>query len=244
MDKRNTMLHNISEKQATEYLIERSKNVTQKTLDRDRQSIQIIFGRRLQRIKSEKEATLSKQSRAYRPDQIKSIIQQQNSRNGLATAISYSAGLRAHELLTIRPVSEQESSSHRQWSNERFTGRNGVTYTVVGKGGLIREIQLPQSLSDRLEERRLTEPKSIIDRGIYYEQVYEISGGKTWSTNFNEKSVEVLEWSNGAHGLRHSYAQERVNEVQERGKTYSKTLEIVSQELGHFRPEITEVYLR
>ena len=48
----------------------------------------------------------------------------------------------------------------------------------------------------------------------------------------------------GAHGVRHSYAQERMSELQKSGMTRDSALEIVSQELGHFRPEITEVYLR
>ncbi|MDF5425801.1 site-specific integrase, partial [Vibrio parahaemolyticus] len=50
-------------------------------------------------------------------------------------------------------------------------------------------------------------------------------------------------WSTGAHGLRHSYAQERMSELQ-KNMTYEKALEVVSQEMGHFRPDITEVYLR
>ena len=33
-------------------------------------------------------------------------------------------------------------------------------------------------------------------------------------------------------------------ELQNQGLTRDRALETVSQELGHFRPEITEVYLR
>lgn len=50
--------------------------------------------------------------------------------------------------------------------------------------------------------------------------------------------------STGAHGLRHSYAQERMTELQNRGLSRDAALETVSQEMGHFRPEITETYLR
>ena len=35
-----------------------------------------------------------------------------------------------------------------------------------------------------------------------------------------------------------------MTELQNRGLTREQALETVSQELGHFRPEITEVYLR
>ena len=46
-----------------------------------------------------------------------------------------------------------------------------------------------------------------------------------------------------AHGGRHAYAQERMAELQ-RGLTRWDALETVSQELGHFRPEITGTYLK
>ena len=71
-----------------------------------------------------------------------------------------------------------------------------------------------------------------------------ISGGKNWSNSFSAASKRVLGWSFGAHGVRHSYAQNRMDELQQRGFLYPVALEIVSQALGHFRPDITEVYLR
>ena len=56
-------------------------------------------------------------------------------------------------------------------------------------------------------------------------------------------SERVLGWSTGAHGLRHSYAQERMAELQA-SLSRDAALTTVSQEMGHFRPEITETYLR
>ena len=60
----------------------------------------------------------------------------------------------------------------------------------------------------------------------------------------NTAAKRVLGWSEGAHGLRHSYAQERLRELQRQGLRWEYALETVSQEMGHFRPQITEVYLR
>lgn len=79
--------------------------------------------------------------------------------------IAYHAGLRAHELLTLMPACERQASGHRQWSADRFTGREGARYTVEGKGGLAREVMLPNRLADALEARRLDEPLQVIDRG-------------------------------------------------------------------------------
>ena len=99
-------------------------------------------------------------------------------------------------------------------------------------------------LSARLEERRLDTAKTVYDRGIGYKTHYDIGGGKQWSDSFGKASERELGWSNGAHGLRHAFAQERMNTLQSMGYEYQQALEVVSQEMGHFRPEITEVYLR
>lgn len=56
-------------------------------------------------------------------------------------------------------------------------------------------------------------------------------------------SERALGYSNGAHGLRHSYAQDRYEQLANHFPR-EEVMRIISQELGHFRPEITEVYLR
>ena len=65
-----------------------------------------------------------------------------------------------------------------------------------------------------------------------------------WSKAFGAASARALGWSHGAHGLRHSYAQERMAELQASGFDYAAAREIVSQELGHFRGDVVEVHLR
>src|SRR5690554_7395734 len=90
-------------------------------------------------------------------------------------------------------------------------------YTVHGKGGLVREVRIPNHLAERLEERRLETPERVTDRGIHYETRYDIAGGKNWSNSFSAASERTLGFSNGAHGLRHSYAQERMSELAEKG---------------------------
>lgn len=115
---------------------------------------------------------------------------------------------------------------------------------VEGKGGLCREVAIDKELAAKLEERRFETPQQVYDRGIGYQQQYDIGGGKNWSDSFSKASDRELGWSNGAHGVRHEYAQERMNTLQGAGYEYKEALEVVSQEMGHFRPDITEVYLR
>jgi integrase len=236
-------LRSFNREKAIRYLKERSENIGQKTLNQERQAIQKYLKLTLPAIKSE--LTQIQKSRSYTQQQIHLIIQAQTPRNQLATQIASAAGLRAHELLTLRRKKEQAASTHRTWSSDRFTGRSGEIYTVIGKGGLIREVLIPSSLATELESKKLATPKVIKDRDIRYTQYYDINGGKNWSNSFSNASQRALQRSNGAHGLRHSYAQDRMEELQSRGFIYETALGIVSQEMGHFRPHITEAaYLR
>jgi integrase len=235
-------IHTIDATLAVQYLNLRGQSVQQKTLDQERQALQLLLQCALPVIKSELSQTLV--SRAYTSSQVLLIQQAQTSKYQLATQIALDTGLRAHELLTLRPANEQPASKHRTWSTQRFLGKSGHRYSVVGKGGLIREVLLSYPLAHQLEQQRLSTPNIITDRGIHYAQHYAIGGGKAWSNSFSAASQRVLGWTHGAHGLRHTYAQSRMQALQQQGFLYAAALAIVSQEMGHFRPEITEVYLK
>ena len=235
-------LPSATDQEARQYLAERSHQVGQKTLDLDRQAIQMHLGLRLEVVRSDRESALS--TRSYTPAQVARIASAQSEANGLATRLAYHAGLRAHELLTLRPAGERSASGHRQWSADRFAGREGVRYTVVGKGGLVREVLLTRELAEAVEARRLEEPRLVVDRGVQYVQCYTIGGGRSWSQSFSSASRRELGFSNGGHGLRHSYVQERMDELQRRGLAYEQARATVAQEVGHFAGETTEAYLR
>ena len=245
----NKGLEKLTPEEARTYLEERSFHVRQKTLDQERQALQILpLVGKLERIKSDPElkpTRLATEGRAYTPEQVEVIALAQTPRNALATRIAYTSGVRANELLTLRPASERPASEHREWSPDRFDGRGDVRlYTVDGKGGLKREVALPLHLADQLENCRLKKPERVTDRGVHCTQHYDLGGGQAWSQSFSAASKMELGWSTGAHGLRHSYAQDRVDELQGSGYGHASALETVSQEMGHFRPDITRVYLR
>lgn len=242
-------LRDLTPQQANQYLAERAHEIGQKTLDMERQALQAMMRHVTHKldekgvldtsIKAEKQHL---ESRAYTAEQINLVAKHQTEPNALATEIAHTAGLRAHELYTIQRA-EERSPSDRPAREEKFSGRTGERYTVEGKGGLVREVLIPSDLAERLEQRRLSEPVQINDRGIYYQSHYSINGGNRWSSSFSTASNRALNWSAGAHGARHSYAQERMSELQKE-LSYRDALEVVSQEMGHFRPEITETYLR
>ena len=246
-------LRDLDHDRAISYLEQRAEEVGQKSLDIERQAIQSMFrhvtGRlsksvTLRVVKSEHEQILS--SRAYTLEQTHAIANNQKEQNSLATQIAYSAGLRAKELITLLPIEERPADTRRNKEslNEKFMGRTGQRYSVIGKGGLVREVMIPENLLQRLEDRRLEQPREVIDRNVIYQQHYNVQAGRNWSQSFSRSSQQVLGWSNGAHGLRHSYAQDRMDELRSKGLIREYALEVVSQELGHFRPDITEIYLR
>jgi len=210
-------INSIDRARAIAYLTDRAKQVTQKTLDRDRQALQILPGLTdLPRIKSAvRTSGHGDMGRAYTPEQIAMVAAAQEGPNRLATEIASAAGLRAHELFTLRPLHERPASSHRTWSADRFVGMRNVTrYTVVGKGGLVREVAIPAALVERLEEMRLPAPHQVTDRSVHYETRYDLRGGHAWSQSYSDAAKRVLGWSTGAHGIRHTYAQIRLRTIQ------------------------------
>ncbi len=232
------------------YLEHRSHEVGQKTLDMERQALQAMARYVTHAIEEKETLPVTKSDheqaltgRAYTTEQVAMVANAQTDKHSLSTEIAYAAGLRASELHNLLPVAER-GADERPALESKFEGRDGERYTVIGKGGLVREITLPRDLAERLEERRLDTPVQITDRGVHYQQNYAIGAGQPWSNSFSRASNRVLEWSAGAHGVRHSYAQERMDELQNAGNSEAIAKETVSQELGHFRADITDTYLR
>lgn len=249
-DRYNVQLYRVSTEQVHTYLQERSIDIGQKQLNNEHRALQMYLRNErkdsnisIERVRSE--VPVIEKARAYTDGQVQLVCSRQTDRLALSTRVADTAGLRAAELYTIRRLNERAPSSHRSWSRDTYRGREDwQRYTVVGKGGLVREVRLPAALSQELEATRLAESKMVTDRGIRIEARYDVIGGKSFSNLFSRSAKKAMGWSEGAHGLRHSYAQRRMAELQISANSQQHALGIVSQELGHFRPEITEVYLR
>jgi len=175
----------------TQYLTQRGSEVGQKTLDMERQALQSM-ARHISKaigpkgtlpvIKSIHEQRLT--GRAYTTVQVAMIAAAQTEKNSISTAIAYAAGLRANELHTLLPTNERPADD-RPALVTKFEGREGARYTVVGKGGLVREISLPHDVAQRLEMHRRREPLPVTDRGVHYRQHYAIGAGQRWSNSFS-----------------------------------------------------------
>ncbi|MDF4667320.1 tyrosine-type recombinase/integrase, partial [Vibrio parahaemolyticus] len=231
-------LREMTPEKANTYLELRAQECSQKTIDMDRQALQAMMQHvthelketdKLDVIKSSVETVES--SRSYTPEQVNAIIQHQTEHHALSTQLCYESGLRAHELHTLRPSGEVNPSP-RDVHQDKFSHlpNDSKTYTVEGKGGLIREVQIPNHLAEKLEERRLDTPQQISDRGVNYESHYNIAGGHKFSDAFSKASSRALGFSNGAHGLRHSYAQNRYEQLANHFERID-VMTIISQEL-------------
>lgn len=229
--------------EATEFLYEQADYLQQRQLDCCRQALQIVFQIDLPHVESTRITLL--RSRAYDPIDLLKISRHQTDLNALATAICLCAGLRAHELLTLRRSDELSRSSHRQWREDLFAATDPhQLYSVVGKGGLVRHTALPLGLAEILYSRRLLTPRTVRDRDVNIVQYYDVGGGQAFCQSFGSASKRALGFSHGAHGLRHTYAQTRFLRMKQQNIPLQDILMILSQELGHFRPDITLVYLR
>ncbi|MDF5517431.1 site-specific integrase, partial [Vibrio parahaemolyticus] len=214
-------LRELTPEQAKNYIELRAHECKQSTIDMDRQAIQTMMQHVTHKLEPNqtlyppKELPTSKKetienSRSYTPEQVNAIIQHQTEQHALSTQLCHESGLRAHELLSLRPSGEVNPSPRDVHPNKfAHLPNESKTYTVNGKGGLIREVQIPNHLAEKLEERRLDTPQQLSDRGVNYESHYNIAGGHKFSDAFSKASSRALGYSNGAHGLRHSYAQNR-----------------------------------
>jgi len=246
-------LRSVNREQVENFLRERAGEVGQKQLDQERQAAQawlscrdgenVKFPRSEHKTQLDESRNLAQQSRVYEPQQLDRIQDRLTEQNSLALQVMRETGIRAHEVGTLGRHDEQPANE-REWRNDRFVGKDGVTYTVKGKGGLTREIKLSQETAQKLEQARKSEPDTVKDRGINYQSRYNIGTGQALSQAFTRASVKEVGWCAGMHSIRHVYAQGRMDKLQERGYTYQEAKEVVSQEVGHFRPETTEAYLR
>lgn len=236
-------LDSLTKDQAQAYLEQRvAHGIGQKQLDADRTALRFLLQQELDKVKALEPQELK--PRAYTNQQIDMVRERQKPHNTIATDLVRHGGLRAHELHTIRRLDEGQAAPHRTWHTDRFMGRQGVRYIVIGKGGLSREIMIPYPLAERLETWRIDQ-RPVTDRQIHYEgKRYSIGGGQAWSESFSRASSAELRWSKGGHGLRHSYAQDRYIELMCHGCIEGHALRIIGQEMGHFRDDVTKTYFR
>jgi len=119
--------------------------------------------------------------------------------------------------------------------SEKNFKENNTFQVISGKGGKDREVPLSketyQALKSLLEKADPADGKYKFNMDVYRKALKEAA----------EKSGQEY---TGSHGLRWNFAQETFQKLQQEGKTYEQSLQIVSNLLGHERADITRHYLR
>jgi len=197
--------------------------------------------------------------RALNREQVKRCISGARTiQQKVAIAATYEGGLRTKELITLcplheRPVTHREedwlpaaTSVSKETLPERFSGgrEHWVRYSVIGKGKLPREVRLSPTTAKMVESLRFEKSIGRKDRGIGYEQRYDLAAGQALSESFREICIKANGFTPGVHGLRHSFAQERLQELMADGRTESEAKAILTQETGHWSESNLKYYMR
>ena len=246
-------LHNIDEQLFEEFLQYRATRLTQDGLDYESAILRRIVPQ-LQdierpRVVALKEPTrLSTENRANTPAQAQAIIDLLEPDDALSACLIANTGIRVSEPPTLADPKDRPPSPHRRWSPERYAGMGpGREYTEIGKGGLIMPIWVPQHLVPAVEAKRLPVPVWEKDhRGNWFKRYFDLPGGTEFGKRFAKASKAVVgkKGNKGPHGLRHMFAQIRLAYHMDQGHSYKEARRLVSQQVGHFRDQITKTYLR
>jgi len=189
-------------------------------------------------VPSRSQEAQNQTSRAYTADQIRLVQCLLAPAARLATVVMVESGCRVEDLATLCPAAERPLSNARldQLRPDRFSGREAwPRFTFIGKGGHEYLSSVRPETARSLESIRLETPRDFIHRGLEHstKQYYALPAGNPLSQQWTRASHHALGYSHGIHGLRHTFAQQRMDELTRSGITWSLALERTSQLMGH-----------
>lgn len=237
-------LKNVTNAEARAFLTSRASERKQSTISLDRQAINLhlLPENPVEFIRSS--VPTDPQDRAYTCSEIDLLVECASPKLALSIQLAVNAGLRDMELTTIGSIAVLNGSP-RNWTDKRFSGReNDIAFVVRGKGGLYREVRITPGIADLLLATTRPQTKRVSHRGAHLTSYFDLIAGHRFSKDFGKLSNTVLNFSCGSHGLRHAFAQSRRNSLLCVGFSMLESIQILSQELGHFHHKNTMAYLR
>ena len=150
----------------------------------------------------------------------------------LAFYLARYAGLRIHECFRIDTAIAEDALR-----------KNAIT--IKGKGGKVRTVPINDAITVALREQlsrtkrghKLLVPDDMpTDDAIYRVQKFLLDHRKELQDEGDDRPLTF-------HGLRHTYAAEKYQELVDGGMTELAAHFAVSQLLGHERPDVTDIYL-
>lgn len=147
-----------------------------------------------------------------------------NPKHQIGAMIQLHGGARSEGITLIKP------HQLHGYKHDEITGKEVAVIETTEKGGKTGDILIPIVLYKQLE-------KIIADSGKFKINY------KAYAEDIRTTCKQLQIPSEGSHGLRWTFAQNRVRAYQKAGYTYEEALQGVSLEMKHFRASITEHYL-
>ena len=175
------------------------------------------------------ELSRHEQHRAYQdPGKLISAIA--DEKNRIAASIQYEGGARIHETSLVK------SSQMAGYGRDTVSGKDIGRIRIMGgsgKGGKERTIQVS-----------VRTYKALAVEVVRGGGTFQIKSKDSYRADLRQAARQTGQTYNGSHGLRWSYAQERMEKCQTAGRSYEQSLVITSYDMGHQRADITEHYLQ
>lgn len=176
-------------------------------------------------------------NRAWTGEQVRTMykLAKENGYERVADIIrlSYAQGFRLHEVTRLDRATLLEALRKDE-------------ITIKGKGGLIRRVPIRndkarEHIQDLAKKTPTNSYKVFVKPNEKTHEVMKVV--QNFVQNYRSNVVKPSGHHITVHGLRHTYAQERYQELLNEGKLEHEAKLTVSRELGHFRPDITDTYL-
>lgn len=162
-------------------------------------------------------------NRAYKnPQQL--IDSLSNPLHKIAASVEYEGGARISATTLIKP------DQLLGYSVDPITGIEKGSIMTREKGGIRKEVMVSKNTYAQIEQYITQYGLFKIDRQQYMTDIRESC-----------KAIGIL--PSGSHGLRWSFCRRRMMEYAKAGYTYEQSLQAVSWEMKHQRPNITTHYL-
>ncbi|MEW5773223.1 MAG: site-specific integrase [Thermodesulfobacteriota bacterium] len=176
------------------------------------------------------------EARAYRDPEalVRNVQGEKPEKFALAARIQHEGGARISEVSRIR---ENDLRGLLQHPTRGVQG----AFNVEGKGGKFRLIYISEGTYKLLESAIRAAGG---EWGLQRHRNRDLCEHRAYGRALKEAAQHTGQHYSGSHGLRHSFAQARMNELIASGVVREVALYQVSKELGHQRPDISEHYLR
>lgn len=220
----------------------RKDRVQQKTLDQGMQALEAATRTEFRR---ERSSVPPAESRLLpTAPQMRLILEQLPPIYRLAAMICLDSGLRAHEVVTLRPpTSRMRPSRHRVWPKNLHEDRSNTVLRVCKrKGGLKQTVAIDVELAKELDRILSTEPQKFRDRKTKRDRFYPFPTPQSLSAEFTKASRKALGFDVCFKTTRNIFVLRSLRRLLDNDVELKTALLTVSQKVGHFRIDILYEY--